>query len=117
MNKNIFLVCAFLFIGLGFMPLAPVQAAGRQQLHGHIPKAATTAPLIGDMAGSERLKLAISLPLRNKQALESLLKNTYDKKNPHYRHFLTPQKFLDMFGPTESDYQAVIQFAQARGLK
>jgi len=109
----------YLFVIAVALSWLPVQAwsAGHQQLHGHVPRALATAPSLGDMAGSEKLSLAISLPLRNQQALNYLLKNIYDSKSPQYRRFLTPQKFLAMFGPTTSDYQAVVQFAQSHNLK
>ncbi|MEI9863235.1 MAG: protease pro-enzyme activation domain-containing protein [Limisphaerales bacterium] len=36
---------------------------------------------------------------------------------PNYRHYLTPEQFAESFGPTTADYQAVIDFAKANGLK
>src|ERR1700677_18080 len=101
---------------LSWLP-AQAWSAGRQQLHGHVPQALATAPSLGDMADSEKLSLAISLPLRNQQALNYLLKSISDVHSTQYRRFLTPQKFLAMFGPTTSDYQAVVQFAQSHNLK
>ncbi len=98
-------------------PQAHAQSAGRQQLHGHVPKAVATAPLVGDMPAAEQLHLAIGLPLRNPEALQSLLKDLYDPKSPNYRHFLKPEEFDARFGPAPADYQAVMDFARSNGLK
>jgi subtilase family serine protease len=98
--------------------LTRVQAAERQVLQGHIPLAVASLHLqpVNALATSQRLKLAISLPLRNNEALTNLLEQIYDPASPNYHHYLTPQQFTEQFGPTEQDYQAVIAFAQANGL-
>ena len=98
--------------------LTPVQAAERQVLQGHIPLAVASLHLqpISALATSQHLRLAISLPLRNSEALTNLLEQIYDPASPNYHHYLTPQQFTEQFGPTEQDYQAVIAFAQANGL-
>jgi hypothetical protein len=62
------------------------------------------------------LKLAIGLPLRDKEALEALLKQLSDPGSPNYRRYLTPEQFTARFAPTENDYQALIDFAKANGL-
>ena len=63
-----------------------------------------------------RLQLAIGLPLRNREALANLLQQIYDPSSPYYRHYLTPEQFTEMFGPTEEDYQTLIAFAKTNGL-
>ena len=65
---------------------------------------------------TNRLNLAIGLPLQNQQELQTLLKQIYDPASPDYRHYLTPEQFTQRFGPSEKDYQAVMDFAKARGL-
>ncbi len=62
------------------------------------------------------MELGIGLPLRNQSALQSLLKDVYNPKSPRFHKFLTPAQFTAMFGPTQKDYQAVIDFAKASGL-
>ncbi len=57
------------------------------------------------------MRLAISLPLRNTQTLKDLLARLYDPKDPLYRHYLNPDEFTSMFGPTKDDYQALKDFA------
>jgi len=97
---------------------SPVFAAERQALHGHIPQAVTDLNLqpIDRLPGTNRLQLAIGLPLRNRDALGTLLQQISDPASPQYRHYLTPNEFAERFGPTRQDYQAVIDFAKSKGL-
>jgi uncharacterized repeat protein (TIGR01451 family) len=71
---------------------------------------------VGVLLGSQRLNLAIGLPLRNQQELDTLLGQLYDPASPNYRRYLTTEQFTERFGPTEADYQAVTAFAKSNGL-
>ena len=92
-------------------------AAERQKLHGrHVPAAVARLAPVGSAPASQRLNLAIGLPLRNQRELDSLLQQIYDPASPNYRRYFTPEQFTERFGPTEGDYQAVMDFAKASGL-
>lgn len=93
------------------------RAADLKTLPNHIPAAVARMNLqpIGNLAGTTRLRLAIGLPLHNQTALTNLLQQLYDPASPLYHHFLTPEQFAKMFGPSEQDYQAVMAFAKANG--
>ncbi|MGD1020542.1 MAG: protease pro-enzyme activation domain-containing protein, partial [Verrucomicrobiia bacterium] len=71
---------------------------------------------MGELPSTNRLPLAIGLPLRNQDALSALLRQIYDPASPQYHQYLTPAQFAEQFGPTEADYQTVINFASANGL-
>ncbi len=86
-------------------------------LHGHVPAVVARLLPVGSLPGTNRLNLAIGLPLRNPEALTNLLRQIYDPASPRYHHYLTPEQFTEQFGPMEKDYQAVIAFAKANGLK
>jgi len=90
-------------------------AANLHFLHGHIPAAVKHLTPIGRLSATRHLDLAIGLPLRNKEELTNLLEAVSDPASPHYRHYLTPAEFAEKFGPTESDYQAVTDFAKTNG--
>jgi len=92
-------------------------SAGTQVLRAHVPAAAASLQPTGRFSGTNRLNLAIGLPLRNQAALSSLLRQIYDPASPNYHHYLTPEQFAEQFGPTETDYQAIIAFANANGLR
>ncbi|MGO9587881.1 MAG: protease pro-enzyme activation domain-containing protein [Limisphaerales bacterium] len=99
-----------------FSTTPPGLAAELQVLRGHIPEAVSYLQPQGRFPGTNRLNLAIGLPLRNKEALNQLIQQIYDPASPNFRHYLTPEQFAEQFGPTEQDYQTVIDFAKANGL-
>ena len=101
---------------LSLLLLTRAWAVERQLLTGHIPSATARLQPVGRLAGSSRLNLAIGLPLRNQEALTTLLEQLYDTASPQYRHYLSPEQFTEKFGPAKEDYEALIAFATAQGL-
>jgi hypothetical protein len=87
-------------------------------LAGHIPPAVKKLNLqpVGRVSVTNRLHLAVGLPLRNQAALNGLLQQICDPASPQYHHYLTTRQFTEKFGPTEEDYQVVIGFALSNGL-
>jgi uncharacterized repeat protein (TIGR03803 family) len=98
---------------------SPSLAAERQVLRGHVPEAVARLNLqpVGRLPSTNRLRLAIGLPLRNTNALNQLLQDMYDPASPQFRRYLTPEQFTEKFGPTQQDYDAVAQFAKGHGLE
>src|SRR5579859_4348079 len=116
-------LCALIVATLLTVPAnSPAQASraslssGRQQLQGHVPAAVQGLGSTGQLLGSTRLNLAISLPLRNQEALAALIQQLYDPASLQYRHFLSLEQFAAGFGPAEEDYAQVTNFAKAHGL-
>jgi subtilase family serine protease len=68
------------------------------------------------MSRSARLNLAIGLPLRNQDSLDALVRDVADPTSPSYRAYVTSEQFAERFGPTESDYNSLIAFAESQGL-
>ena len=99
--------------------LKPVIAQATQQVtlthHSRDVVASGRAALVGRLPGAQRLEIAIMLPLRKHTELNSLLHQLYDPSNPMYRQFLTVDEFTEQFGPTEDDFQRVVDFAEANG--
>jgi hypothetical protein len=95
---------------------AQTVARGLTVLPGHVPSVIQRLPAIGRLAPSTSVTLAIGLPLRNREALNTFLQQIADPASPRYRHYLTPEQFTAMFGPSEQDYQAVVKFANDHGL-
>jgi len=97
--------------------MANARAAQRQVLGGHLVGAVSAFSLqpIGTLPGSTNLDFVIGLPLRNTDALADLLDQLYDPSKPQYHHWLTPDEFATQFGPTEQDYQGVVDFAKSSG--
>lgn len=103
-----------------FLTIAAVQQASAApaqiRLRGHIPHAVAQSRLLGRIARSETVALALALPLRDPVGLEEFLSRLYNPASPEYQRYLTPAEFAERFGPTAQSYNAVIAFARARGL-
>lgn len=110
---------ALLAISALFLVVVAAQAEPRSTMTTHVPDAVSSgiAPLVGHLPGTQRLSLAISLPLRNEAELDELLQEIYDPQGPNYHRYLGVQEFSSRFGPAESDYAAVLNFAHANGLE
>jgi len=91
-------------------------ASERQVLRGHLPRAAARLQSLGQLAATNRMHLAIGLPLHNQAGLTYLLRQIYDPQSALFRQYLTPEQFTKAFSPSEAEYQAVIGFARSNGL-
>jgi hypothetical protein len=87
-------------------------AWGNQLLPGHRPGVVAHLTAKGVLPATNRLTLAIGLPLHDAAGLDDYLDRLYNPASPDYRHYLTPAQFTEQFGPTETDYQSVVAFAQ-----
>jgi subtilase family serine protease len=74
------------------------------------------APSVGRLPATQSMRLVLVVPLRNQDLLDRFLKDLYDPSSPSYRQFLTVEEFTAKFGPTQEDYNVVINFAEAHGL-
>lgn len=116
MNKT------FFKIGLGLLALAglawpsPGAAAEMKTLHGHVPARTAQLAVIKRLEATNAIHLAVGLPLCNQDAMYARLQQVYDPTSTNYHKFLSPADFTRQFGPTEADYQTVINFARTNGL-
>jgi uncharacterized repeat protein (TIGR01451 family) len=116
-NKNILNTALLAALFLALLP-GIATAQEMKTLHGHVPAAISKLDLqpTGQLPDETTMNLAIGLPLRNTGTLSNLLQQIYDPSGPNYHHYLTPDQFTEQFGPSEQDYQTVIDFAKANGL-
>jgi len=109
----------FVFVGtwcaLLTLLLATARAQERQVLETHV-SAPADAKWISRMPASQRLNLALTLPLHNLEQLHILLQQLEDPTSPNYHRYLTSAQFTEQFGPSVVEYQQVIGFAQSHGL-
>ncbi len=112
---KILLSLQLLFLSI-FCPVLRALGAEMQLLRNHVPRSAKGLIPVNHLAATNRLNLAISLPLRNPEALTNLLRDLYDPASPNYRHYLATGEFTSRFGPTEPDAAAVSAFARSNGL-
>jgi kumamolisin len=99
----------FFFVGECQAQVAPLTTQVRQvTLSGQ-------APYVGNLPATQSMRLVLVLPLRNPAQLNEFLKNLYDPSSASFHQYLSVEEFTAQFGPSEEDYNAVIQFAQANG--
>ena len=96
--------------------IRPVWAGERVVLPGLVPPIVMTLSPVGQLPATNRLELAIGLALRNQSALAVKLRDIYDASSTNFHRYLTPQEFTANYGPTEADYQKVLEFARSNGL-
>jgi subtilase family serine protease len=72
---------------------------------------------IGRLPQNQVLQLDLVLPLRDPAGLKRFLSDVYNPQSPSYRHFVTPAEFTARFGPTQEQYDEVVNFAKSNGLQ
>src|SRR5579871_4276289 len=102
------------------LPVAGVvaRAATFAPLTRHVRDVVTSgqAPLVGQLPANQSLRLVFVLPHTNEDALQHFLQDLYNPASASYRQFLTVEEFTARYGPTQADYDTVIQFVQSHGL-
>lgn len=96
----------------------PLFSADRQLFSGNVPSEVARLNLrpLSRVAGTNQLRLALCLPLRDSEGLSNLLAAIYDPESPQFHRYLTTPEFTRRFGPTAADYRAVMYFARTNGL-
>lgn len=109
---------------LTIVALAPVlnilgQAQSSPMMTRHVRTAVRTgeARSLGRMPSNQVMNLNIVLPLSDQAGLDTFLKTLYDPASPSYRHYLTVPQFTERFGPSQEQYDSVVNFAKANGFE
>jgi hypothetical protein len=82
----------------------------------HVPAAVKSLSPLRVMDPSQRLRLAIGLPVPNEAELDDFLRQLNDPSSAIFHQWLTPPQFTERFGPTYSDYETVATFAATNNL-
>lgn len=103
---------------VGMVVPAAFQAQSQSFMTRHMRQATQNgqARSIGSLPSTQTMRLIIVLPLRNEVELDGFLEDLYNPHSPSYRQFLTVDEFTERFGPTQEDYDAVIDLAKTNGL-
>jgi subtilase family serine protease len=110
---GLFLIAVFATLSIATLNL---QAQTVLTRHVHDAVLNGKAQLLGPLSSGQVMSLDIVLPLRNQADLDSLLQQLYDPSSASYRQFLTVDEFTEQFGPTQQDYESVVNWALANGL-
>jgi len=90
---------------------------GLKHLKGHVIPGTDKLKSRGHKPASDSVELSLGVPLRDPQGLSRFLRNVYDPASTEFHHFLSPEEFDARFGPSEADYQKVLQFASTHGFQ
>ncbi len=115
--ESVWLFVAFLLLHVGSTFEGDAGAAQPRALGGHVPRGVAALSPIGRVDPARQLRLAIGVPLHNRDALQNLVSDIYNPLSPRYHAYLSPAGFTETFGPSEQEYEAVIAFAQSQGFE
>jgi subtilase family serine protease len=109
----------FMLAVVAVLSLATVLSQAETVVTHHVRQAVSSgqAHLIGRMPQSQTMQLDLVLNLSDPQGLKSFLSDVYDPSSPNFHHFLTVAEFTQRFGPTQQDYDAVVQYVKDNGLE
>ena len=75
------------------------------------------AQSVGRLPETQSMQVVFVLPHRNQAALDSLLQDLYNPSSPSFHNWLSVEEFTTMFGPSQADYDALVNFVETHGLK
>ena len=73
------------------------------------------AQQISSLPATRLMQLDVVLPLRDQAGLDTFVAQVADPSSLNYQHYLTPQEFTARFGPTQNDYDTVVQYLKSYG--
>jgi subtilase family serine protease len=119
MFKNTF---RFRYFALGLV-LVPILGTARiayaatgQRIQNSTPPFVRTAHKIGPADPSETIEITIWLNVHNRQQLDSVAKELYDRSSPHYRAWLKFSEIAADYGPTAQEAKTVTEFLTSHKL-
>jgi hypothetical protein len=101
------------------MAQAPGQGPARVVPPGHAPKPVLDgrATLVGPFKPDQMLRLVVGLQHPHAAEEEQFLHDIQTKDSLLFHHFLTAEEWNARFAPSAQDEQAVVDWAESRGLK
>src|SRR5438105_14951575 len=100
---------AVLVSSLLVISMTRASSPGQKTVSGNVPAAARMLVPNGVPPASKQLNLAIGLPVHKQDELKQFLADLYDPASTNYRKYLTPEQFTERFGPSQQEYEAIIQ--------
>ncbi len=108
------ILCVALTVGVAMIAMS---AQAQSVMTRHVREAVRSgeAQQVGRLSSGQMMSLNLVLPLGDAAGLETFLSDLYDPSSPLFHKFLTPTEFTAKFGPTQAQYDAVVQFAVSNG--
>src|ERR1700733_15158931 len=108
------ILCLTLAAGVSILA---VRAQAQSVRTRHVREAVSSgeAQPVGRLASSQLMNLNLVFPLSDPGGLKQFLSDVYDPGSSLFHKFLTPTEFTAKFGPSQAQYDAVVQFAVSNG--
>jgi pseudomonalisin len=103
--------------GLGRAPLGAIPMSGFANTKTQAFPLFKGTTDLGALPASTAMHVAVGLTMRNKTAINGLLRAQVTPGNALYEHYLTPAQTASMFGPTGASVQAVASYLTSAGFK
>ena len=99
--------------------LATANAQTSGVLTHHVRQATITAQaqVMGRMPAAQTMQVDVVLPVRDAAGLKTFVSQVNNPKSPLYQKYLTSAQFTQLFGPTQKDYNATVEYLKSYGLK
>lgn len=97
------------------LPFSAVSAFGQAQTVLTHEVSTTGVQSVGQLPADQIMTLDVVLPVRDQASLDALVKQVSDPASPSYHHYLAVPGFTARFGPSQTDYDALVQFLKAKG--
>lgn len=104
-----------LALAMAFGASAVVQAGGMMTHHVRDVVRSGGALQVGSLAINQVMNLNVVLPVRNQAALDAFVAAVSNPMSPSFHQYMTPAQFTASFGPTQSDYDAVVRYLTNNG--
>ncbi|GFZ87897.1 S53 family peptidase [Dyella caseinilytica] len=107
--------------GLSFalaMAIGATSAAHAAQFDTHHVRdvvSQATAKQVGNLPATKLMAIDVVLPVRDQAGLDQFVANVTNPLSLQYRQYVTPQEFTARFGPTQNDYDTVVQYLTKYG--
>ena len=96
--------------------LPAVAASGAFVAH-NTPSYVKTAKNLGTENPSKTIEISVWLQPHNRNEMDKLARQLYDKTSPNYRHFLSNSQIASRFAPSAEEAKTVKEFLEGRNLK
>jgi subtilase family serine protease len=102
-------------IAMAFGATGAAHAAQFMTHHVRDAVSQATAHQVGSLPASKLMAVDVVLPVRDQAALDQFVANVSNPMSLEYRQYVTPQEFTERFGPSQSDYNQVVQYLTRNG--
>ncbi len=112
------LISAGVVAGAGVASASPAaDTAARTPLAQSLSPAVARSKAQSDVPGTQKLSAAVSLKLRNRAELDTLIANVSTPGSALYGDYLTPAQFNARYAPTQAQVDQVRSYLTGQGLK